>query len=98
MAIMPEEYLTHEMINDEKIIQKCDEKSLKSINGLRNSDKILNSVSNNEFTYLLKFIKLWARNKGIYSGKIGYLGGISWAILCAKICQMYPKLALNRLI
>lgn len=54
---------------------------------MRNSDLILNSVTNKEnFIYLLKYVKLWARNKGIYSGKIGYLGGISWAILCAKIC------------
>lgn len=36
----------------------------------------------------LKLIKLWAKNKGIYSNMMGYMGGISWAILVGKICQV----------
>lgn len=31
-------------------------------------------------------MKLWGKSKGIYTNMMGYLGGISWAILVAKIC------------
>jgi len=27
---------------------------------------------------LMKAIKVWAHNRGIYGGIMGYLGGISW--------------------
>ena len=36
----------------------------------------------------LQFIKLWAKNKGIYSNMMGYPGGISWAIMTCKISQV----------
>ena len=36
-------------------------------------------------------IKTWAKNRGINSNGMGYLGGISWAILVAKICQIFPN-------
>ena len=40
---------------------------------------------------------MWAKNKGIYSNQMGYLMGISLAILVAKICQMFPNLQPNML-
>ena len=36
-------------------------------------------------------MKVWAKNRGISSNGMGYLGGISWAILVAKICQIFPN-------
>jgi poly(A) polymerase Pap1 len=41
------------------------------------------------FQHLLTFIRTWAQNIGIYGQVYGYLGGYSWAILCAYICHKY---------
>lgn len=43
------------------------------------------------FKQTLRVIKVWAKNRGISSNGMGYLGGISWAILVAKICQIFPN-------
>jgi poly(A) polymerase len=43
------------------------------------------------FKETLRVVKVWAKNRGISSNAMGYLGGISWAILVAKICQIFPN-------
>jgi len=36
--------------------------------------------------------------KNIYSNVLGFLGGISWALLVAHVCQLYPNAAASTLV
>lgn len=86
-------------LKDDSILKNCDKESILSLNGCRVTDQILSLVPNPEnFRLTLRAIKLWARKRGMYSNVMGYLGGVSWAILVAKICQMFPNLKPNKLI
>ena len=86
-------------LHDDNVLKGCDEKTVSSLNACRNNDLIIELVPNKEsFKTALKCIKVWAKKRDLYSNKVGYLGGISWAILVAKTCQMFPYLAPNRLL
>jgi len=74
-------------------LKNLDQKSVLSLNGPRVSDLILRLVPRPEtFREALSLIKLWAKRRCIYSNVMGYLGGVSWAILVARVCQLYPNL------
>ena len=86
-------------LEDDNVLRYCSGKCILSLNGCRVTNAILSLVPDKEnFKLTLRVIKLWAKKRGIYGNVIGYPGGVAWAILVAKVCQMFPKLKPNKLI
>ena len=86
-------------IIDDNILRNCDEKTIRSLAGARDTNKILQLVPNKaHFELVLRCIKLWAKNRGIYANVMGYFGGITWALLVAKICIDNPNAQPNKLL
>eukprot|EP01083_Nonionella_stella_P297860 1011277_1 len=79
-------------INDDRNLRNLEQTSIVSLNGVRLAHKTLDLVPNKDvFRLSLRAIRYWAKQRGIYSNKLGYLGGVSWAILCGRVCQLYPN-------
>jgi poly(A) polymerase len=77
---------------DNAVLSRIDDNSIRSFNGVRVTDSILRVVpSRDTFRLALRAIKHWARKRGVYSNVLGYLGGVSWAMLTARVCQLYPN-------
>lgn len=89
-TVIPDEFDIFDHANLRGITQKAQ----KSLNGPRVTDSILELVPNQDsFRETLRCIKQWAKKRGVYSNKFGFLGGVSWAILVARVCQLWPNAA-----
>ena len=78
-------------LKDNNLLKGLDDRELRSVNGTRVTDEILALVPQAKtFRTALRAIKLWAQRRAIYANIMGYPGGVAWAMLVARVCQLYP--------
>ncbi|KAI0481049.1 Poly(A) polymerase [Xylariaceae sp. FL0804] len=81
-------------LTNNEYLRGLDDRELRSLNGTRVTNEILNQVpEQSTFRLALRAIKLWAQRRAIYANIIGFPGGVVWAMLVARVCQLYPKAA-----
>ncbi|KAF9925118.1 polynucleotide adenylyltransferase [Linnemannia zychae] len=79
-------------LSDDSLLRNLDDRCIRSVNGSRVTDEILRLVPNiPTFRLTLRCVKLWAKRRAIYSNMMGFLGGVAWAMLVARVCQLYPN-------
>lgn len=77
---------------DTKVLQGLNDTELRSLNGTRVTDEILELIpQQGVFRTALRGIKLWAQRRAVYANIMGFPGGVAWAMLLARVCQLYPK-------
>ncbi|XP_017905719.1 PREDICTED: poly(A) polymerase type 3-like [Capra hircus] len=86
-------------LRDDSLLKNLDIRCIRSLNSCRVTDEILHLVPNiDNFRLTLRAIKLWAKHHNIYSNILGFLGGVSWAMLVARTCQLYPNAIASTLV
>ncbi|KAF2860234.1 Poly(A) polymerase papa [Piedraia hortae CBS 480.64] len=86
-------------LSDDNILRGLDEIDRRCINGTRVADSVLKLVPQSKtFRLTLRAVKLWAQRRAIYGNIAGYPGGVAYAILVARVCQLYPRAAAPQLL
>ncbi|THC88586.1 hypothetical protein EYZ11_011965 [Aspergillus tanneri] len=63
--------------------------SLLKLNSLRDMHYLQRTIPDlASFRLAYRMIKIWAQRRGIYSSKLGYLGGMHIALLLSRICKL----------
>lgn len=86
-------------LRDDNHLRGLDEVDLRCLNGKRVTDEILTLVPQKKtFRHALRAVKLWAQRRAVYANVMGFPGGVAWALMVARICQMYPNAVGSKLI
>lgn len=83
-------------ILDIENLKGVNEITQRALNGPRVAEDTLSLVNNRDaFRIALRILRIWGKNRYIYSNANGYLGGVHMSILVARICQLFPFSSAN---
>ena len=86
-------------LSDINLLRGLDDTDLKCVNGTRVTRRILDLVPQTKvFRMALRAVKLWAKQRALYGNIVGYPGGVAYAMMVARICQLYPKAAAPQIV
>jgi poly(A) polymerase len=86
-------------LSDLNLLRGLDDTDLRCVNGTRVTRRILQVVPQTKvFRMALRAIKLWAKQRALYGNIVGYPGGVAYAMMVARICQLYPRAAAPKII
>ncbi|CAN6249916.1 unnamed protein product [Urochloa humidicola] len=95
-AVVPRDL---DLVGDRSLLRGLDSVTARSLNGVRVAGEILRLVPDAAaFRTALRCVKHWAKARGVYSNVSGFLGGVAWAVLVARVCQLYPNAAPSMLV
>ncbi|KAF2757026.1 Poly(A) polymerase papa [Pseudovirgaria hyperparasitica] len=78
-------------LKDKNLLKGLSDTDLRSVNGSRVTDEILTLVPQvKTFRHALRAVKLWAQRRAVYANVMGFPGGVAWAMMVARVCQLYP--------
>mmetsp|Transcript_19551 Transcript_19551/g.27480 ORF Transcript_19551/g.27480 Transcript_19551/m.27480 type:complete len:624 (+) Transcript_19551:76-1947(+) len=100
LACLPVESISEDFnIDDDNVLRGVDQATEKCLNGPRVTNLIHKLVPNyDSFLPVVRLVRLWAKRRGIYGNKMGYLGGVNFNILVAFACQLYPRASPSKLL
>jgi len=100
MARLPVERVDKDLdIRFDEILKGVEVTEIRSINGPRDNEVLSDLVHNFEnFKIVLRAVRLWAKRRGVFKNKFGYLGGINCVIMTAFVCQSMPQALPSRLL
>ena len=83
-------------IDNDAVLNGVDSATEKSLNGPRVTNLIAALVSGTTERYqtfltVVRLVRKWAKNRGLYSNKMGYWGGVNINIAVALVLQLYPN-------
>ncbi len=76
--------------------ERLDTISFRALNGWTDTRALLDCVEREgvgpeRFRTVMRAVRAWAKARGVYSHALGYLGGLSWAVLVAWACTRAPR-------
>lgn len=83
-------------VDDDAVLSGVDPATEKSLNGPRVTNLIAALVGGTPERYqtfltVVRLVRKWAKNRGLYSNKMGYWGGVNINIAVALVLQLYPN-------
>lgn len=79
-------------LGPDSVLANITKVSVRALNSLRVNNMVLKLVPNLEnFKVLLRFVRCWSSNRGLYGNVFGYFGGVNLTILSAFVCERHPN-------
>lgn len=86
-------------LSDLNLLRGLDATDLRCVNGTRVTRRILELVPQTKvFRMALRAIKLWAKQRALYGNIVGFPGGVAYAMMVARVCQLYPRASPSNII